>query len=326
MYVRPPPWQAMVALAAAWSCGASDAARILAVETMGGMSHWNFMSGVLQALVDNGHAVTAFTPFPGGRPRDNYTEVDISRELLPVRDTRLDSMVRLWRVNLGNVFRWVRFSRHKCDHIYGSPAMRHVLRRADLGRRPFDAVVVEPFLSDCVSYVAGRLRVPLVYVTPLPTVVASELTYTGHESNPATTSHVTAGRGVPRTFAHRLSNAALSVLCSVAAGFADRALRYAEPGEYDTRPPVTPSLVFVNGHYVSEPPNPVPPSVVHVGGIHLRPPQKLPQVLYSPRPDKLTTFFFFVNSSNSVNNLKTNKLKANKYTLYITGIKFKING
>jgi glucuronosyltransferase len=60
--------------------------------------------------------------------------------------------------------------------------------------------------------------------------------------------------------------------------FANAALRYVEPREYDAVSPVTPSLMFVNGHYVSEPSNPVAQSVVHVGGIHLKPPEKLPEV------------------------------------------------
>lgn len=51
--------------------------RILAIETVAGKSHWNFMNAVLGALLDGGHSVTVFTPFPGGQ-RENYTEVDMS--------------------------------------------------------------------------------------------------------------------------------------------------------------------------------------------------------------------------------------------------------
>ncbi|XP_060834135.1 UDP-glucosyltransferase 2-like [Rhopalosiphum padi] len=277
----PPSWRSVVvAIVAALAC-ASDAANILAVETMAGMSHWNFMSGVLRALVDNGHAVTAFTPFPapsdGRRSHVNYTEVDMSRELLPSVNNRLTDVQQMWSTPVGQVYKWLRLSRNACNKIYGHPAMKEALRRHLDGHARFDAVVVEPFLSDCVSYAAGRLRVPLVYVTPLPAIGLMERAHTGHASNPAVASHLVADHGIPRTFAQRLSNAALSAYCAVAVICANAALRYVEPREYDAVPPVTPSLMFVNGHYVSEPSNPVAQSVVHVGGIHLKPPEKLPE-------------------------------------------------
>ncbi|CAI6345234.1 unnamed protein product [Macrosiphum euphorbiae] len=274
-----PRLSAVVVLAAALTC-ATDAARILAVETMAGVSHWNFMSGVLRALVDKGHEVTAFTPFPsadGHRPRANYTEVDLSRELLAARDGQVADVVQMWRTPVGNVFQWVRRSRDTCDKIYGHPAMSDSLRQHRDGRRPFDVVIVEPFLSDCVSYVAVQLGVPLVYVTALPAIGLMERAHTGHASNPAVESHLVAGHGVPKTFAQRLSNSALYAYCIVGVEYVYRVLKYTEPREYDTVPPVMPSLMFVNGHYVSEPPNPVLPSVIQVGGIHLRPPKTLPE-------------------------------------------------
>lgn len=267
-------------MVAALAC-AADAANVLAVETMGGMSHWNFMSGVLRALVDNGHAVTAFTPFPspgGHRPRDNYTEVDMSRQMLTSVNHRLADVRQKWSTPVGHVYDWVRLSRNACEKVYGHPAMEDAVRRHRDGRARFDVVFVEPFLSECVSYLAVRLNVPLVYVTPLPAVGLMERWHTGHAANPAVESHLVADHGIPGTFARRLSNAALSAYCAVAIVLANAALGYVEPREYDTVPPVTPSLVFVNSHYVSEPAKPVAPSVVNVGGIHLKPPNRLPEV------------------------------------------------
>lgn len=49
-------------------------ARILSVETVGGKSHWNFMSSIIRALVDNKLNVTVNTPFTDEN-RQNYTEV-----------------------------------------------------------------------------------------------------------------------------------------------------------------------------------------------------------------------------------------------------------
>lgn len=62
----------------------AECVRILAVETIGGKSHWNFMSAVLGSLADNGHNVNVFTLFLDGN-RANYTEVNISEKKVPVR-------------------------------------------------------------------------------------------------------------------------------------------------------------------------------------------------------------------------------------------------
>ncbi|CAH1722246.1 unnamed protein product [Aphis gossypii] len=51
----------------------SEAVRILAVDTVAGKSHWNFMSSVFISLTDAGHNVTVFTPFSDG-DRENYTD------------------------------------------------------------------------------------------------------------------------------------------------------------------------------------------------------------------------------------------------------------
>lgn len=64
-------------------------ARILAVETIGGKSHWNFMSAVLLSLTDAGHGVTVFTPFLDGQ-RVNYTEVDTSKTFELVLNTTME--------------------------------------------------------------------------------------------------------------------------------------------------------------------------------------------------------------------------------------------
>ncbi|KAL5242909.1 hypothetical protein ACI65C_010319, partial [Semiaphis heraclei] len=276
----PSSLRTVVALVAGLAC-ATDAARILAVESMAGVSHWNFMSGVLRALVDNGHTITAFTPFPnadGDLPNDNYTEVDLSREFLVALNNPMADIVKKWRTPVGQALEWARRSRFVCDKVYGHPAMKDILQSHHRdGRPPFDIVIVEPFLSDCVSYVASQLGVPLIFSTALPAIGLMERLHTGHAPNPATASHLVASHGVPKTFVQRLSNSALFAYSSIAVEYAERVLRYTEPKEYDTAPPITTSLMFVNGHYVSEHPNPVLPSTILVGGIHLRPPKKLPE-------------------------------------------------
>ncbi|XP_060852826.1 UDP-glucosyltransferase 2-like [Rhopalosiphum padi] len=248
-------------------------ARILAVETVGGRSHWNFMSGIIRALVDNGHAVTAFTPFLDG-DRANYTEVDISSGFPVGLDLDVVGLMDYFRNPFWAYGAFVEMGRSQCDMIYGHAEMRRLLRDP----AGFDAVIIESFWSECMSYAAARLGLPLIYVTPLPLIAFMERATTGHVSNPAVVSNLMTGHAVPATFGQRLTNAVLQVYGSAMQRYKELELKYTgPPKEYDLLDPVPPSLVFVNRHFISDAPSPVPRNVVDVGGIHLKAAKSLPK-------------------------------------------------
>lgn len=59
------------------------AAKILAITPIGGTSHWNVMSSVLEVLLNRGHSITVVSPFPRKIPHENYTQIDLSK-LVPI--------------------------------------------------------------------------------------------------------------------------------------------------------------------------------------------------------------------------------------------------
>lgn len=61
----------------------TDAAEILAISPIAGASHWNFMSSVLEVLLNRGHKITVLTAFSRRTPHENYTEIDLSK-LVPI--------------------------------------------------------------------------------------------------------------------------------------------------------------------------------------------------------------------------------------------------
>ncbi|XP_022164544.1 UDP-glucuronosyltransferase 2B2-like [Myzus persicae] len=251
-----------------------ESARILAVETIAGRSHWNFVSSILRVLSNNGHHVTVFTPFPEGN-RDNYTEVDTSNDHATLIELNLIDVVDLW----GSPTAMVEFIRTKripvCDAVYKSVELNKVMEEKE--NFNFDLLIIETLGYDCELYLASKLNLPLIYLISSPMVTFQELLISGDIPNPATISHLYADHAIPKTFVQRFSNTLVlgysMMLLSV-----DKWIRkytINRPYNWITNT-VQPSLTFVNSHFISEASRPFPQNVIQVGGIHLKPPKSIP--------------------------------------------------
>jgi len=123
--------------------------------------------------VNKSHNVTVFTPFTDGHS-ENYTEVDISKGHMKFLDMDIKEM----RLNVFTVMDLlVETSRMQCDLVYENSKMKKVL---DSKNTDFDLVIIENFAIDCISYIATKLNLPLIYVTPMPTIVFMERSSTGY--------------------------------------------------------------------------------------------------------------------------------------------------
>lgn len=250
----------------------ADGARILAIETYPGKSHWNFMSAVLGALTDAGHRVTAFTPFPEGG-RENYTEVDTSSELPNRSDVDLETMVAALGHPVKLLWTGPRLSRTLCDTVLANGRLREILRG---GGGEFDLIIVEPPWADCASHVAAELSAPIVYAIPAPMATFLEGSYAGHVPNPAAVSNVLSRHAVPGTFARRLSDAALLAYGALLSRFG-AASGPSRP--YDAAAFAPPSVILLNVHHrAAEASRPFAANVVPVGGVHLAAVRAIPKV------------------------------------------------
>ncbi|XP_022162084.1 UDP-glucuronosyltransferase 2B7-like isoform X8 [Myzus persicae] len=267
-----------------------EAARILAVETVAGKSHWYFMSSLLRALTDAGHEVTVFTPFPEG-DRANYTEVDTSRDF----PMKLDMDVMQTIKDFSDPFKFINIMsvmvRYYCDAVYGNQKLADVMASGARGR--YDLLLIEPLGTDCVSYLAGAIGLPVIYSIPSPMITFAERVFTGHVSNPATVSNQLANHAVPATFVQRFTNTALFTYSMAKLRYDQLVTLFADPRPYDLAPTVNPSIVFQNSHYVSESPRPITPNVVYVGGVHLKPAKTIPKDILDFIEDSPQGVIFF---------------------------------
>ncbi|XP_060837325.1 UDP-glucosyltransferase 2-like isoform X3 [Rhopalosiphum padi] len=265
----------LLAFLAVQSCPGIFGARILAVEPHGSKSHWQYMKSILD-LLSTRHQVTVITPLPAG-DRENYTEIDASQvfPVYPVMDTVY--MIEQFGsvVNMLPPVPERSLERDICDAFFDFGPIRDLLRRGPDGR--YDVVLLEPFYSPCLSYLAHRLRVPEIYAIPSSMITPMEMLIFGTDPNPSYVPNLLYNGASMDGFAQRLTNVALFAYVKIVPWLTNVRMMYREPKRYDV-PGVRhkPSLVFINTHFITESPRPFPVNMIQIGGIHLRPPGVLP--------------------------------------------------
>lgn len=171
------------------------------------------------------------------------------------------------------------YHRYVCDRLHADRQFNDVVSRGL--RNNFDAIVIEPGRWDCLSHIAAESGLPLIYTVPFATAYFVQNYALGAVTNPAAEAPIMTDHAVPRTFGQRFWNAMFTLYDSATLAYLYRSLRTADPKPYDSWLTTTPSLVFVNGYFASNPSQPVPVNIINVGGIHLRPARPIPSVRFS---------------------------------------------
>jgi glucuronosyltransferase len=172
-----------------------------------------------------------------------------------------------------------------CDHVLQEENIQKLIHSKD---QHFDLVIVEAFVNECFLGFAHKFKAPIVQICPygggnfMGDWVGSPSPYSYvpdefleyrdkmnfwervHNTIVSTLKHV--GRQlihIPKQNAimHRHFN------------YTDN-LPHVSALEYET------SLLLVNSHFTLSYPRPLMPNHVEVGGMHVKPPKKLPQVNY----------------------------------------------
>ncbi|XP_022175624.1 UDP-glucuronosyltransferase 2B15-like [Myzus persicae] len=291
-----------------------NGARILAIESFAGRSHWNFVSAVLRAMTDNGHNVTVFTPFLDGN-RENYTEIDMS-SMFPIK---VGMSIVDMRAIFSNQFKPLSFmlelARLSCDILQKNEQLNDILKNKL--QTDFDAILFEPtIVSGCLTHLGANSSLPVIHASAIPINTYTERITYGDVSNPATVTIMTFQTAVPKTFIQRLINTIAWLYTSIIIGFQEFLLQLFESKPFDLATTKPPSLVFMNTHFISDKPRPTPLNVVNVGGIHLKPPKKIPKDILEfieDAPHGVVVFTF--GSTTSMTTLPKNILTAFKEAL-----------
>jgi glucuronosyltransferase len=170
-----------------------------------------------------------------------------------------------------------------CHHVLSEENIQKLIHSTDLH---FDVVIIEAFINECFLGFAHKFKAPLIQVcsyvglnfmadwvgTPNP------YSYVPDDFLPYTDK---------MDFWQRMYNTVVSTLKHVGRQLIYLPRQNAALHKYfnytDNLPPVwelerKTSLVLLNSHHSLSYPKPLMPNYVQVGGMHVKPPKKLPQV------------------------------------------------
>jgi len=251
-------------------------ARILAIEPYDSKSHWQYMKSILDVLAVR-HQMTAITPLPTG-DRENYMEINASQVFLIYLLRNAVEMIEQFGSVVNILPPWPERSHEReiCDTFYDFAPIRDLLNGGADDR--YDVVLLEPFYSPCLSYLAHKLRVPEIYVIP-SSMTPMEMLLFGTEPSPSYVPNLLYNGAVMDGFMQRLTNVAQFTYIKIVLWLTNVRMMYRETRPYDAADVRHhPSLVFVNTHFITESPRPFPVNMIQIGGIHLQPPKVLPDV------------------------------------------------
>lgn len=259
----------------------ADGARILALIPYNARSHYIVMEPLLLALRDKGHHLTVVSSFPQKPPLANWTDIDLSSTLPPViSNYTLEQIRRDMPTPIHATFFIFKINAHVCDKILRDTRVQVLLEES------FDLVIGEIFGADCFNVIAHKLNTSLIsWVTSTMLPWAGDRM--GLPDNPSYIPNYFVAYSEHMNFAQRMINTVTMLFTKTAFYFMSE-IPSQELAEDIFREKLLTleeinrktALVLVNSHFSLTSARPMPPNVVEVGGIHVRPVKPLPQVMY----------------------------------------------
>ncbi len=260
-----------------------DSARILAPLPFGSKSHYAFMDPILMKLVDLGHHVTVYTPFPKKSTAPNYEQHDIS--VCPVSHISV----------VPSINNWASMSSSKWNFAFSFPHLAEVTRGNILECEPlykllnttekkYDLLIVESFNSDVMLLFANKFRIPIVAYMPnvLTPWLAERLQ---NPLNPSFVPNLWTGYLPKMTFLQRVDNTLYYLTLSFmynnhilqkSQEVNEQLLGPSSTSLYNTVKNI--SILFVASHHSFHSAMPLVPGIVEIAGIHIKPAKSLPRV------------------------------------------------
>ncbi|XP_071453943.1 UDP-glycosyltransferase UGT5-like [Hetaerina americana] len=262
-------------------CQNLEGANILVLFGQGSRSHNNIYVSVTTALANRGHNLTVITPLPIASPPPNYKQIDTSSTSL----SHFSNFTASKRVSIFGLFRnFSGLAFDNCNVTLSDPRVKLLMDPTVEGNK-FDLLITSTVLAECFYGFAHVYKVPIVLISPNGPILTT-ISATGNTALPSFVPHMLLSYTDHMTFYERLLNSVfywgssyMYSLTSIRQMNAVMKLSFGEsiPSIADLEKYV--SLVLVNTHFSFNYPQPLSPTIVEVGGIHIKPPKDLPKEL-----------------------------------------------
>lgn len=286
----------------------SFAYNILSVLPIPLKSHSIISSSLLNALANKGHNVTVYTMFPQNKQMPNLREIDISSCV--ANRFGVEEIENLVDTTLFEDFMAFIESAPTFEELNNCHPLMELLNSTP----QFDVLISEPFNSDVISVFSYKFNIPSISI--FTNVLFSFLSERmGSPSNPSYIPSMVLGI-VELKFFDRLLNVyhygfyTWFQAYSIRQG--DEIIRKLfAPGIPSLMDIVgNTSLILTNSHCSYNPPIPLAPGIVEIGGIHIKNSSRLPKVSNIFLFLKCLALFASISEIMNVNNEKT-KTKTN---------------
>jgi glucuronosyltransferase len=263
-----------------WCFSPTSGAKILALFPYVGKSHFDVFEPFVKELAARGHQVVVLSHFPQKQPIDNYTDISLVGSISTNATDRIDLQGMSGLGILKTVVKEGRELLESCNQTLSFHKVQDLLK----SQEKYDLIITEFFLVNCFLPFIHKFKAPHVAVSScVPFPWSSD-----HMGNPNNPSYIpTHGTSFSdeMSFSQRLRNVIANVVMKFIFSVTERTViqRYAREHFGDDVPALSDiarntSLLLVNTHFSLNRPRPLVPGVVEVGGLHIKPPKKLPKV------------------------------------------------
>jgi hypothetical protein len=262
----------------------THSARILGIFPMGAPSHYILGNSLLKGLAEKGHDVTMVSPFTEKNPPKNGSYRDIVLTgFLEDHDRRIKEMNMFEMEKQSFLTLLPLFANMMvgmCEQTLNHTNMQKLIHSDE----KFDVVIVEQFMNEAQKALATRFNAPLI----LFSTMGANSWVNQLIGNPQPLAYIPEallGYSSKMTFSQRLVN----IFTYAAQLGLNHFYMYPEhdklikkyfpngPSIYDVI--YNASIVLLNSHPSINQPVPYVPSMIDVGGLHVKTPKKLPMDL-----------------------------------------------
>jgi glucuronosyltransferase len=263
-----------------WCVSTASGARILALFPYIGKSHFDVFEPFVKELAARGHQVVVLSHFPQKQPITNYTDISLVGSITTEATHRIDLRNMSGIALLKTAVKEVAENLESCDRTLSFHTVQDLLKSEE----KFDLIITESFVTDCFLPFVHKFKAPHVAISSCVMFPWSN----DRMGNPDNPSYIrthgisfSSKMNFCQRFLNVIANLAMKLLFIVTESTVIESHVRKHFG--DDVPSLSDiarntSLLLVNTHFSLNGPRPLVPGIVEVGGLHIKPPKKLPKV------------------------------------------------